>query len=234
LPPTIGPLKANVIQTSISLTATRAQSRLSRREITRGVKAIKIFFNKEPGLLREGVLECACRKATNLEKIMTTVVHASKHLIPVERIALFEPFVMPAEPPFLSSKDFKGRVLLLDKMSVLTEETPEELAEANGFRFLSLDRVATNPAVPFSVETFTPAENFQPSKPYLSRLTWRDGDGNSQSKLLLASPEVVLAVAIRGEIEMANASPEQPSAISAAGKRAGRRRQRRQPAVAPA
>jgi hypothetical protein len=161
-----------------------------------------------------------------LEKIMTAVVHTSKHLIPVERIALFEPFVMPAEPPFQSNKDFKGRILLLDKMSVLTEETPEELAEANGFRFIPADRVATNPAIPFGVETFTPAENFQPSKPYVSRLTWRDGDGNVQSKLLVAPPELVLAVAVRGEIEIEN-EVEQLPIKTPARKRPSRRRQSR-------
>jgi hypothetical protein len=156
---------------------------------------------------------------------MNAVVHVSKHLIPVERIALFESFVMPEEPPFLSTKDFKGRIVLLDKMSVLTEETPEELAEANGFRLIEADRVATNPAISFGVETFTPAESFQPTKPYLTRLSWRDGDGNSQSKLLLAAPELVLAIAVRGEIDTETVALDRPKPIPR--KRVSRRRQPR-------
>jgi hypothetical protein len=228
----MGSLKANVIQTDTSLTANVFTQGMLARELT-GARGFKIFFNKDARLHPEAVLKFACRKSTKLEKIMTAVVHTSKHLIPVERIALFEPFVMPAEPPFQSSKDFKGRILLLDKMSVLTEETPEELAEANGFRLIPTDRVATNPAIPFSVETFTPVENFQPSKPYVSRLTWRDGDGNVQSKLLLTSPEVVLAISVRGEIEAGSPFPDQKNPI-ANGKRKTRRRQTRPAAVDPA
>ncbi|WP_375414983.1 hypothetical protein [uncultured Bradyrhizobium sp.] len=157
---------------------------------------------------------------------MNAVVKVSKHLIPFERIALVEPFVMPEEPPFASTKDFKARILLLDKMSVLTEETPEALAEVNGFNMIMPDRVATSPAVQFGVEAFAPVENFQPSKPYQSRLTWRDADGNAQSKLLLADPDVVLAIAVRGEPAIAGQAP------TTAGKqvrnkrpRTGRRRQ---------
>jgi hypothetical protein len=166
---------------------------------------------------------------------MSTVVRASKHLIPVEKIVLFEPFVPPADPTtFASTKDFKGRIVLLDKMSVLTEETPEDLAVANGFRMIVTDRVATNPAVQFNVETFAPAEHFQPTKAYLSRLTWRDGDGNVQSKLLLASPELVLAIAIRGEIETGSALQERTASAPPVRRRPTRRRQSRQPAADPA
>jgi hypothetical protein len=166
---------------------------------------------------------------------MSTVVHVSKHLIPVERIALFEPFMMPEEPPFSTSKDFKSRIVLLDKMSILTEETPEELAQANGFRMILPDRVATNPTVAFGIETFTPAENFQPTKPFLSRLTWRDGDGNFQSKLLLASPEDVLAIAVSGEIEAERDTVSEQQIVNApVRKRSSRRRALRQPDVGPA
>jgi hypothetical protein len=66
--------------------------------------------------------------------------------------------------------------------------TVEAFAEANKFRRLPDDNVATNPAVRFRVETFEPSEGFQPRKPYQSRLKWRDQDGNEQSKLLLTKP----------------------------------------------
>jgi hypothetical protein len=36
------------------------------------------------------------------------------------------------------------------------------------------------------------------SKPYRSRLLWRDQSGKAQSKLLLTAPEDVIAIAIRG------------------------------------
>jgi hypothetical protein len=89
--------------------------------------------------------------------------------------------------------------VLIDRYNVLTEDTVEAFAEANKFRRLPDDNVATNPAVRFLVETFEPSEGFQPRKPYQSRLKWRDQDGNEQSKLLLTKPETVIAVVLRGE-----------------------------------
>ena len=75
--------------------------------------------------------------------------------------------------------------MLIDRYNALTEDTVEAFTEANNFRRLPDDNVATNPAVRFRVETFEPSEGFQPRKPYQSRLKWRDQDGNEQSKLLL-------------------------------------------------
>ena len=43
------------------------------------------------------------------------------------------------------------------------------------------DDVAVNPAVAFRVETFAPTENFTPSKPYQTRLLWRDGTSTDHS-----------------------------------------------------
>jgi hypothetical protein len=51
------------------------------------------------------------------------------------------------------------------------------------------------------VERFAPTDDFKPSKPYLTRIKWRDRDGREYSKLLLAKPETVIAVALRGESE---------------------------------
>lgn len=122
-----------------------------------------------------------------------------RRLIPSEHIALVEPFEPTPNGAFQTTRDFFGRVVLLNRDSVLIEQTPQAFAEANGFRFLSDDRVAANPAIHFRVETFEPAEGFTPAKAYASRLLWRDLDGNEQSKLLLSLPEDVLAVAVRGE-----------------------------------
>jgi hypothetical protein len=46
--------------------------------------------------------------------------------------------------------------VLIDRYNVLTEDTVEAFAEANKFRRLPDDNVATNPAVRFRVETFEP------------------------------------------------------------------------------
>ena len=63
------------------------------------------------------------------------------------------------------------------------------------------DNVGTNPAVTFRVESFEPTKDFTPTKPYQTRLKWRDANGNEKSRLLLTKPEVVVAVALRGESE---------------------------------
>jgi hypothetical protein len=41
--------------------------------------------------------------------------------------------------------------------------------------------VATNPAVRFRIETFALADDFRSAKPYVTRLLWRDADGNDQA-----------------------------------------------------
>jgi hypothetical protein len=151
-------------------------------------------------------------KKTTLEDHMENVIRVAKRLIPIEQIVLFEPFIAPTDPPLRTEKEFKSRIVLLDRMSILSEESAEELTAAHSFRFVAADRIGTNPAVQFSVEDFEPAENFKPRKPFLSRLSWSDSDGNARSKLMLASPEVLLAAVVRGEVdpgtEASNAAPK--------------------------
>ncbi len=152
---------------------------------------------------------------------MSKTITFGRRLVPVEQIALIEPFEPAANPNMKSERPFKARVVLLDRNSILTEEPPEALAEAHGFRALAEDGVFTNPAVHFSVEVFHPQGDFKPEKPYLSRLVWRAPDGNPKSKLLLATPEVALAIAVRGEL------PDQSDAQQSSQARAGTRRTRR-------
>ena len=130
-----------------------------------------------------------------MENQPQNIIAIGRKRFPIEEIALVEPFEPPAEqsPRFTSDKDFKARVVPIDRYNVLTEDTVEAFAEANKFRRLPDDNVATSPAVRFRVETFEPSEGFQPRKPYQSRLKWRDQDGNEQSKLLLTKPETVIA-----------------------------------------
>jgi hypothetical protein len=145
---------------------------------------------------------------------MDNVITLGRKLVPIEHIALVEAFDPAANPQFTPSKTFKARVVLLNRETVLIEAAPQEFAEAHGFRMLMDDNVATNPAIVFRVETFEPTEGFRPTKPYLTRLKWRDQDGNEQSKLLLAKPETVIAVALRGVAEPGadqKARPRRPS-----------------------
>ena len=132
---------------------------------------------------------------------MANFITVGRRLIPREHIVFVEPFDPNANPKFQTSRDFKGRVVMVNRDSILTEEGPQAFAEANGFRMLQIDKVATNPAIQFRVETFVPADGFVPGKAYATRLLWRDLDGNDQSKLLLSEPETVLAVAVRGEAD---------------------------------
>lgn len=128
---------------------------------------------------------------------MENVITLGKRLLPIEQIALVEPFDPSSNRDFKPEKDFKARVVLVNRDTVLTEIPPREFAAARGFPLLTEDNVAANPAIAFSVESFSPSENFKPTKPYQTRLKWRDREGNEQSKLLLTKPESVLAVVLR-------------------------------------
>lgn len=166
---------------------------------------------------------------------MENVIRIAKRLIPIERIALFEPFVISTDQGLRSTKEFKTRIVLLDKVSILAEETPEQLAVAHRFRMVAADRVATNPAINFQVESFEPAEHFRPTRPFLSRLSWHDQDGNTQSKLLLAPPETVLAIVIRGEevVEAGDESESEARPVTPRPKTSPRRRRTTTPNQEP-
>ena len=154
---------------------------------------------------------------------MQDVITIGKRLLPAEQIAFIEVFDPASNPEFKPDRDFKGRVVLLNRDTVLTEMTPQDFAAAHNMRLLTEDNVAVGQAIAFKVETFTPTETFKPSKPYLTRLKWRDQDGNEQSKLLLAKPETVIAVALRGEPEPDSArrtSPPRPARPRTARRRA--------------
>jgi hypothetical protein len=96
---------------------------------------------------------------------MQNVITIGRELVPVEQIAYVEPFEPPANGQFKPDKPYKGRVVLLNRETVLTETAPQEFAEAHGFRLLPEDNVATNPAIAFRVENFVPTDDFNPAKP---------------------------------------------------------------------
>jgi hypothetical protein len=141
---------------------------------------------------------------------MENVITIGRRHVPLEQIAYVEPFEIAPDSDFKPEKDFKSRVVLLDRDNVLAEAAPHEFADAYGFRLLAEDSVATNPAVTFRVESFEPTEDFRPAKPYQTRLMWRDPAGKNQSKLLLTKPEAVIAIALRGETESGPDRQEKP------------------------
>jgi len=132
---------------------------------------------------------------------MSNIIIIEREHIPVEQIAYIEPFEAPTNGQFRPDKPYKGRVVLLNRETVLTEQTPKDFAEANEFRYLPEDNVATNPLISFRVRTFVPTDGYNPAKPFQTRLMWRDPSGDSRSKLLLTKPEMVIAIVLRGETE---------------------------------
>ncbi len=71
---------------------------------------------------------------------MTNTVQIGKRLIPVEQIALIEPFEPSEQSNMKSTRPFQTRVVLIDRDSVLTEEALalfEKLSRPMppGFRF---------------------------------------------------------------------------------------------------
>jgi hypothetical protein len=159
---------------------------------------------------------------------MSDTVTLGKRLVPVEQIVLIEPFDPSVHPRMQTHRPFRARVVLRNRDSILTEEPPEVFAEAHAFRSLPEDGLFTNPEIHFSVEVFHPEGDFNPDKPYQSRLLWRDFDGNTQSKLLLTKPEDVLAIAVRGELKPASDEAGTTDTASPAQPKVGRRRSRRQ------
>ena len=130
---------------------------------------------------------------------MSKTIEFGKRVVPIEQIALVEPFDPDTQKNMRSTRPFKSRIVLLNRDSILSETDPLTFADDHGFRVLPKDSVATNPAVHFNVERFEPSADFQPSKPFVSRILWRDQDGNGQSKLLLTEAEDLIATAVRGE-----------------------------------
>lgn len=144
---------------------------------------------------------------------MNNVITIGKRLIPIEHVAFVEPYDPSTNPKLQTSREYKARIVMINRDSVLTEQTPQSFAEAYGFRVLEQDQIATNPSVAFRVETFEPADGFTPSKAFATRLLWRDRDGNDQSKLLLAAPETVLSVVVLGDTDVQLTTASTPSTL---------------------
>ena len=129
------------------------------------------------------------------------VITIGKRLVPAHEVAYVEPFDPSANPEFKPEKEYKGRVVLLNRDIVLTEQMPQEFAAAHELHLFVEDGVAVNRAIPYRIETFEPTEDFKPSKPYMTRLKWRDLKGGEQSKLLVTAPETVIAEILEAKVE---------------------------------
>jgi hypothetical protein len=62
------------------------------------------------------------------------VITFGKRLVPIEQIAFIEVFDPASNPEFKPERDFKGRVVLLNRDTVLTEMTPHDFAAAHNMR----------------------------------------------------------------------------------------------------
>lgn len=150
------------------------------------------------------------------------VVTIGKRLVPVEQVAFVEPFDPTANPEFKPEKEFKARLVLLNRDIVLTEQTAQEFAAEHELHLFAEDGVAVNRAIPFRVETFEPTESFKPAKPYKTRLKWKDLAGGEQSKLLLTAPDTVITELLEAKTELVRA-PKRPSKKPGRGRSGSRR-----------
>jgi hypothetical protein len=160
--------------------------------------------------------------STHAKEISMKVITIGKRLVPAEQVAFVEPFDPSSNPEFKPEKDFKGRVVLLNREIVLTEQTPQEFAAEHGLHLFAEDSVAVNWAIRFKIETFEPTESFKPTKPYQTRLKWSDLAGDEQSKLLLTAPETVIAEILSAKTETP-APAKQPAGRPGRGRKGSRR-----------
>jgi hypothetical protein len=72
---------------------------------------------------------------------MQDVITIGKRLVPVEQIAFVEPFDPASNPEFKPAKEFKARIVLLNRDIVLTELAPHAFADAQGLRMLRQEKV---------------------------------------------------------------------------------------------
>ena len=151
-----------------------------------------------------------------------SVITIGKRLVPADQVAFVEAFDPSANPDFKPEKEFKGRVVLLNREVLLTEQTPQEFAAEHKLHLFTEDGVAVNRAIQFKIEIFEPTESFTPKKPYQTRLKWSDLAGEEQSKLLLTAPETVIAEILQAETETA-APPKRPARRPARGRKGSRR-----------
>jgi hypothetical protein len=120
--------------------------------------------------------------------------------IPRSSVALVEPCSFPDDSISRPTAHVYGRVVLINRDSILVGEYPVSFSRVHGFCWLSTDQAGLNPDVSFRVQDFLPPVGFVPSRAFASRVVWRDQDGNEQSKLLLSEPNTVLEALSRAKL----------------------------------
>jgi hypothetical protein len=85
--------------------------------------------------------------STHAEEITMKVITIGKRLVPAEQVAFVEPFDPSSNPEFKPEKDFKGRVVLLNREVVLTGQTPQEFAAEHDVTRLSVFPGGTAPGI---------------------------------------------------------------------------------------
>jgi hypothetical protein len=160
--------------------------------------------------------------STHAEEIIMKVITVGKRLVPAEQIAFVEPFDPSSNPEFKPEKEYKGRLVLLNRDIILTEQTPQEFGAEHDLHLFAEDSVAVNRTILFKIEIFEPTETFKPSKAYQTRLKWSDLAGGEQSKLLLTAPETVIAELLQAKVE--TPTPAKSPARRPARGRSGSRR----------
>jgi hypothetical protein len=151
-----------------------------------------------------------------------TVLTIGKKLVPLAQVAFVEVFDPAANPDFKPEKEYKARLVLLNREVVLTEQTVEAFATEHNLHLFTEDMVAVNQTIVFRVETFESTADFNPAKAYKTRLKWRDLAGGEQSKLLLTEPQAVIQGLLKTKVTTRPAAA--PKARRPARGRSGSRR----------
>src|ERR1700761_51910 len=86
------------------------------------------------------------------------IVTIGKRLIPLEQIAFVEPFEPSANPDFRPERDFRSRIVLINRDILLTEQPIESSAYEHGLKLLPEDNVAVSSTILYSIEKFEPRE----------------------------------------------------------------------------
>lgn len=138
-----------------------------------------------------------------------------------DNVILVEPFDPARSSGIPDPQRFAGRAVFRDGSSMLTEQTPQQFAAENGFRYLGKpDHVATNPDVTFRVQAFHLVEarkknpEFKPERDFASRLIWGRG-GPNESKLLQNDRATVEAAVLLGQQDRSDPAPGKAPAAQA-------------------
>lgn len=114
------------------------------------------------------------------------VITIGKKLVSVEQVAFVEPFDPTANPEFKPEKDYKGRIVMLNRDIVLTEQTPQEFAAEHELHLFTEDILLdeaqdTNPVV-LDVLRKQPAQMIYVGDKYQQIYEWR-GAVNAMEKI---------------------------------------------------